>query len=217
MRRGWRIVTALTATMVALVAMAPPASAATVGLEATGGTLIPSGGPIFGIYYDFGPADEEAPCAKPSSLQLDTDSPAAGQWALSGTTTQLLRLGTPPAGPWYQLDHTIMGTGTYSGTTSPYSLATTAPWRLTFLTRVYELDAGCEKDVQKCVIAARVVVTSGSYTGTLPASASGDTMTFSGSTNIAGGLAFNTSSCAAPWVAFNGQHATLTNLTLEVV
>lgn len=202
------------AIVVVVLSAAAPASAATVGVEATGGTLGPGPDPWWiPPPFEFAP-DEDPPCPpKPSTLTLATDVPAAGQWELSGTTSRFMQLGG--SGPHYQIDHTVLGRGTYSGTTSPYSTATTGTTHLIVQTRIYMVDQDCDKDDLKCIVTTRVVGT-GTYAGTLPATSPGDTMTLAGSSNRPGGIGFIAQQCSAPWVAMNGVQAYLNGFTVVV-
>jgi len=203
-----KVVVALASVLALFVISANPAAAAgPFNIDITGGFLTAAGNT-----FDLTPGSQGTPPCSPkaSTLVLNTDTPAAGQWTVTGTFTTFFRLGTPPSGPWYQADITINAKGTYSGS-SPYTLATAASQHLTFQARVYQVDTGgsCAKDVLKCIIAGRAVSSAGSYTGTLPASAVGDTGSLTASTGNAGGLNMVTSSCAAPFVAWNGQVASL--------
>ena len=189
------------ATVVAVVAgLAGPAWAVTVNVEATGGTLAP--GPPFGGPFELGPGAGWPPCeAKPTTLRLATDTPAVGRWTLTGGFTRFFQTGTPPAGPWYQVDYEVLsGTGTYAGSAAPYVLATSAPYHLFLRLRIYNVGDGdtCAKDALACTLHGRWVATSGPYSGTLPSSASGDVATLSLATNTAGGLNLNVSSCWRP-------------------
>jgi len=214
-----KLVVALASALALLAVLASPASAVSVDMEVGGGTLV-----VAGNTFDLTPGPgggEESPCAdNPNTLALNTDTPSAGRWTVTGGFSVSFRLGTPPAGPWYKADIIINGSGTYSGSAPTYTLATASPNHLTFQVRLYEVGVGdCAKDASnlKCIVAGRAVSTSGTFSGTLPSPSVGDSATVSGSTNVAGGLALVTSSCSAPFVSWNGQHATLTGLVLNVV
>lgn len=205
------------ATVVAMFAVfASPASAAgPFPIDVTGGTLVAAGNT-----FDLTPGSGEIPpCPdKDSTLVLNTDTPAVGSWTVTGGFTSFFQLGTPPSGPWYQADFIVNGRGTYSGSAPSYTLTTSATPHLTFQVRIYEVDGpvgNCTKNLLRCVIAGRAVGT-GTYNGTLPSSATGDTAVFNAATNNPGGLNMVTSSCAAPFVSWNGQSAVLTGLTMQV-
>lgn len=215
-----RVVSALATAAVLLAVSVSPAAAVTVDVEATGGTLLP--GAPFGRPFELGPDDGTAPCEdKPTTLQLATDTPGAGQWTVTGGFTRFLRLGNPPTGPWYQVDYEVLaGTGTYSGSGSPYTLATSGPGHLILRMRIYAVDSDggtCAKDRLLCTVLGRWVSTSGSFTGTLPSPAIGDVATLSLTTSTTGGLNLAAMQCSAPWTALNRQVSTITGLTLEVV
>lgn len=170
--------------------------------------------------------------SKPDNLYFYTDADAAptagpGRWSVNGlkapappttnpvaTFTTFFRLGTPPSGPWYQADFQVRADGTYALTApNTYNLTGT----LTFSVRIYELNTAtplCPKNTLRCIVNGRFGITTGTYNGTLPASAVGDTAVINASTAAAGGLSLVTASCVAPFTALNGTTATLTGLTL---
>jgi len=219
MHRTKKLTLAAVAAVALLIGLATPAAAGgPYPLEVTGGTL----NTVLGT-FDLTPGSQGTPpCPeKASTLALRTDndaSPAgANRWSVGGTFSGQFRLGTPPAGPWYQADFTVVANGTYAANPTPppdYFLTGT----VTVQVRIYELNpATCLKDTLKCIIAGRFVITSGEFNGTLPNSAVGDTAVLDGSTGVPGGLALVTSSCSAPFVAANGSNATLVDLTMEHV
>jgi len=201
----------LALTLLGIVGWSPPASAATVDLDVSAATITIAGN-------TFSLNDTGGPCPKADTLQLVTDSPSAGQLTLTGGWTSVLRLGTPPSGPWYQIDVSVLtGTMSYSGGPSSYAVATVAPNHLILRMDIYEVGEGdCAKDDRKCVLHGRFVSTTGTYTGALPAAASGDTLSLSAATNVAGGLNMVVSTCNAPWVSWAGQSATLNPFSFVV-
>lgn len=219
------------------------AAAMAVVLLVTGGTPAGAGGPYpldltggsvltaLGSWFDFDltPTQGVPPCptdpTKPEDLRLYTDADAyptagPGRWTIGGapggfgTATSFMRLGTPPTGPWYQVDHTFIGFGTYAANATPppdFILSGS----MTIQMRIYELDLStCAKTNLKCVLAGRFGITSGSYTGTLPVAGAGDAISIAGSTSAPGGLNLYATSCSAPWVALSGSAATLSGMTL---
>lgn len=217
-----QLVVALASALALLAVLATPSAAVSVDVEVGGGTLV-----VAGNTFDLTPGGggggggEDPPCAdNPNTLALNTDTPSAGRWTVTGAFSVQFRLGTPPSDPWYKADITIIGSGTYTGGGSPYTLATAAPNHITFQVRLYEVGANdCAKDSSnlKCVIAGRAASTSGTFVGALPTPAVGNTATVSGSTSAPGGLPMAASSCSAPFVSWHGQHATLSSLVLTVV
>lgn len=216
-----RLVAASVVALALLAGLASPAWAASVTMEVSGGTLVVAGNTFDLTPGGGGGGGEEPPCAaNPTTLALNTDTPSVGRWTVTGGFSVSFRLGNPPSGPWYKADIVISGSGTYAGSAPTYTLATAAPTHLTFQVRLYEVGTDdCAKDAAnlRCIIAGRAASTAGSFTGTLPTPSPGHSATVSGATNAPGGLALVTSSCSAPFVAWNGQHATLTGLGLVVV
>jgi len=204
------------ASILALFALSatPAGAGGPYPFTVTGGTLVAAGNS-----FDLTPGGGGGgtpPCAdKADTTALSASgNAAAGTWSISGSFTTFFRLGTPPAGPWYQADITLVGAGSYTANPTPpppYLLATTGPNHLTFQARIYEVPP-CDKSVLKCIITGRLAGT-GTFTGTLPNAVSGDTFTFNAATNNPGGLNMVTSSCGAPFVSWNGQVATVTALT----
>jgi len=215
-----KLLVALAAALTLLAVLASPSSAVSVDMEVGGGSLVVAGN-TFDLTPGGGGGGEDPPCPdNPNTLALNTDTPSAGRWTVTGGFSVQFRLGTPPSGPWYKADITIIGSGTFTGASSPYTLATASPNHITFQVRLYEVGVDdCAKDSSnlKCVIAGRAASTSGSFVGTLPSPSVGDAATVSGSTSVPGGLPLAASSCSAPFVAWHGQHATLTGLVLNVV
>jgi hypothetical protein len=198
----------LVLTLLGIVGWSPPASAATTDLDVAAVTMTVAGNQI--------PLDDPGgPCPKADTLQLVTDSPSAGRLTLTGGWTSVLRLGTPPSGPWYQIDVSVLaGTLSYSGGPSTYALATVAPNHLILRIDIYEVGVGdCAKDDLECRLTARFLSTSGTYTGTLPATATGDTLSLTASTAAPHLFA---ATCSAPWVAWSGQPATLNPFSFVV-
>ncbi|HMJ74738.1 MAG TPA: hypothetical protein VK507_02140 [Iamia sp.] len=204
------------AALALLVAHATPASANTVSLEVTSGTLT-----VAGNSFDLTPeAGNEPPCEeKVDDVEATFD--ANGTWTMTGSTWSFYyQLGTPPSGQWYQFDFQLLAAnGTWSGASSPYTLTSTAPNNVIVRATIYRVATGnCEKDDVACVLFARAVVTGGStFTGTLPTAVAGDFATINMATNVAGGSNLNVASCSAPFVSFAGQSATVTGMVLTML
>jgi len=226
---GRKLAVAIATTLaLCFVFYASPALAAgPFPITITGGSLTAAGNTFSLVADPLNPP----PCPlpghppKPNTLALNTDTPVAGQWTVTGVFTAYFRLGTPPAGPWYQADITINARGTYAAHPPPvppdYDLATVgAPNpHLTFQARIYELASNpvtCAKDNLKCIIVGRMAGT-GTFTGTLPNAVALDSGTLTASSAPAPpGQNMVTSSCAAPFVAWNGQVVSVTGLAFQV-
>ncbi|HEV7723199.1 MAG TPA: hypothetical protein VGO60_18045 [Iamia sp.] len=198
----------LVLTLLGIVGWSPPASAATADLDVTAATITIAGN-------TFSLKDTGGPCPKADTLQLVTDSPSAGRLTLTGGWTTAFRWGNPPAGQWYQIDISVLtGTIAYSGGPSTYALATVAPNHLILRMDVYEVAEGdCVKDDVACVLHVKLSST-GTYTGTLPAAATGDTLSLPAAMSVAPHVAV--SSCKAPWVSWAGQTASLNPFSFVV-
>jgi len=234
---GRKLAVAVATTLALCFALsaAPAPAAGPFNIEVTGGTLTAAGNA-----FDLTPGSGGTPpCPGPldppkvSTLAFRTDTPAAGQWTVTGMFSTFFQLGTPPAGPWYQADITINALGTYTAKAPPnppdYNLATIAGANppnppnsphLTFQARIYEIGTGdCAKDASnlKCIIAGRTAGT-GTYTGTLPNAAVNDTALLNvNSQPSPPGLNMVTSSCAAPFNMWGGQPVSIANLGMKVI
>jgi hypothetical protein len=151
-----------------------------------------------------------APCPpRASTLSLFTDNdatpPGIGRWSTSGGFATQIQVG----GIWYQVDFTMTMSGTYTANPMPppnYFMAGT----ILFQMRFYQLaPPNCAKNNLRCTATGRMVITQGSYFGTLPNAGPMDWMNLQATTNAVGGLPLVVMNCAPPFVALAGTHATL--------
>lgn len=211
---------AIAAALGLFLAFASPASANTVGVEITGGSLTAAGNT-----FDLTPGSGGTPPCPEKADNINatfTGTSASGTWSLTGATwSSFFQLGTPPSGPWYQADFSIVsGNGTYAATggSPAFSLSSTGPNHLIAQVRVYQVDSGgtCAKDLLKCTITVRLQLTAGSsyVQNSLPTAVTGDDAVINAS-SISPHI--SVSGCSAPFVSWAGQTATLNGLALQVL
>ncbi|HEV7723169.1 MAG TPA: hypothetical protein VGO60_17895 [Iamia sp.] len=195
------LVVAVATTLALLLVHSSPASASTVPVQ-IGGWATAAGNVI---ELNPGGGAETPPCSeKFDSTSFTASSP--GTWTLTGSFSRFFQLGWPPSGQWYQADFLILSaSGTYSGSSPSYFLATGAPNHMVFRIRMYLVGAGhCEKDNLACTITSRVVG-QGHFDGTLPSPSAGHIGYISAASNNAGGNNMVVSGCTAPFVSWAGQ------------
>ncbi|HMJ78573.1 MAG TPA: hypothetical protein VK507_21495 [Iamia sp.] len=206
-----RTLTGVAAIAVALVVIvgsaAPAAATGPHPLDVPGAQMV-----MAGLTIDTLPGDQGTPpCTQPAdSLNLFAYGPPASRWTMSGGFSELFQLGNPPSGAWYQADFSILSAlGTYAaGGPANYLFNSSGPNHVTMQVRIYAIPP-CDRSVLRCVISMRMVMLNGYYTGTLPAVASGNQLSFTLTTNFTGGTPMSVSSCSAPFVSWGGQHASM--------
>jgi len=215
-----RGVVALATALCLFLVLATPASANTVSLTITGGTLTAAGN-TFNLAPGGGgggtpPCDEKA-----DTLQAEfLGNVNAGTIRLFGGWSSMFQLGTPPSGQWYQADFTISNSAnpqfTYALTAAGpptwfYNVASIAPLHLIIRADIYRIAAGdCAKDDLACTVNVRV-----SFTGTLQSASALPTYT-PGSATLNGTSVGNmtVANCSAPFASWNGQPASVSGMTL---
>jgi hypothetical protein len=164
--------------------------------------------------FDLTPGSQGSePCPeKTSTLKFTTT--AGGGWSAGGSFARQFQFPSG-SGIWFQIDFTfLLGSGgTWSGTGPTYPLTgvLAISKRVTFIGSASNPD--CTKTNVMCQAINGVFAVTGTYTGTLPATRSGDQITFNGSTIIP----LQTGSpCGPPWVAAGGTNATLSPLSMTI-
>jgi len=218
---------ALATALCLFLALATPASANTVSLTITGGTLTAAGN-TFSLSGTVG----TPPCIeKPDNLQAevlgDVNSgtvrlfgPSAPPTPVPPAWSSMFQLGTPPTGQWYQADFLIANqTATQFSyalssagpPTWTYNVGSTAPNHLILQARIYRIGPGdCVKDDLACIVNVRMALT-----GTLTSTTALPTLTTGGVT-LSGASVGNmtVASCSAPFASWAGQTASVAGLTL---
>jgi hypothetical protein len=189
--------------------LAAPASANTVALTITGGSLTAAGNT-----FDLAPGGgnpNTPPCSEKADALNGTWN-AGGTGSLSGGWSSMFQLGTPPTGQWYQADFTVLsGNFTWALTSAgpptwTYSLASAAPNHLILQVKLYRIPS-CAKTDLACTITVKLTVS-----GTMTSTTALPTYT-PGSINItATSVAphMSVSGCSAPFVSWAGQTASAT-------
>jgi hypothetical protein len=198
---------AIAATLSLVLLSAPPASASTVAVTITSGTLTAAGNT-----FDLAPGGgNPPPCsAKSGTLSLTTNF--GGTASLTGAWSTMFQLGAPPQGQFYQADFTILtGAMTWATVTSgppvwTYAVASSAPNHIIFQARIYRIASGsCAKTDLGCIITVKVnsIGDLESYTA-LPTYTPGSIML--NVSSVAPHM--SVLSCSAPFVSWAGQTVT---------
>jgi hypothetical protein len=187
----------------------PAAAGGPYPLGVTSGTLTTTIGD-----FNLAPGSSGTPpCPEKAGTLALTTAASPNTWSVTGAFNGRFQF---PAGSgnWYQADFTMLpgSGGSWSGTSSPYALTGSVGIQV----RIYQLQlaggpVNCAKTNLRCIITAAFSVT-GSFTGTLPTAAVGDTAVISGTT----AAPLVTSSCSPPWNSVGGTNATLTSLTMAL-
>jgi hypothetical protein len=194
------------------LAMATPASANTVNLTITGGTLTAAGN-TFGLAPGSNP--NTPPCTVPASGPTATFN-AGGTGVLGGTWKSTFQLGTPPTGQWYQADFSVLAgafTWTQTGAGPPtwtYSIASAAPNHFIFRVVISRIPP-CDKSDVVCTLTVKMTAT-----GTVTSTTALPTYTPGSITINATSVAphISVSGCSAPFASWAGQTASIAGLTL---
>jgi len=218
---------ALATALCLFLALATPASANTVALTITGGSLTAAGNT-----FSLGGTVGTPPCTeKPDNLQAEflgnanagtirLFGPSAPPTPVPAAWSSMFQLGTPPTGQWYQADFFILNqtvpqfnyTLTAAGPpTWTYNVASIAPNHLILQVRINRIATDdCVKDDLACIVNVRM-----SLTGTLTSTTALNTFTPGGIT-VSGASVGNmtVASCSAPFASWAGQPASVTGLTL---
>jgi hypothetical protein len=198
---------AVAAALSMVLLPAPPASANTVAVTTTGGTLT-----LAGNIFDLTPGGGGTPpCSEKADAQTITFN-AGGTGTRAGTESTMFQL----AGQWYQADYTIL-TGAFiwttTGTGPPTWTATmvsAAPNHLIWQARVYQIPS-CAKTDLACVMTVKMT-----WNATVTSPTALPTYTPGGITLNAASVAphIAVASCSAPFPSWAGQAASISGLTL---
>ncbi|HMJ77538.1 MAG TPA: hypothetical protein VK507_16285 [Iamia sp.] len=219
---------ALATALCLFLALATPASANTVSLTITGGTLTAAGNT-----FPLGPGGGNPPPCPEKADNLKVEvlgnefagtvrffGPSAPPTPVPPAWSSMFQLGTPPTGQWYQADYFILNQTTpqvtYAVTTAGpptwiYNVASFGPNHIILQARIYRIATDdCAKDDLACVVNVRIA-----FTGTLTSTTDLDTFTLGGIT-ISGASVGNmtVASCSAPFASWAGQPASVTGMTL---
>jgi hypothetical protein len=191
---------------------ATPASANTVAVTITGGTLTAAGN-TFGLAPGSNP--NTPPCAeKADALNVTWNVGTTGQ--VTGAWSSMFQLGTPPSGQWYQADFGVLaGNFTWAQTaigppTWTSSMTSAGPNHLILRINIYRIPS-CAKTDLACTITVKFT-----FTGTATSSTVWPTYTPGSITINASSVAphIAVASCSAPFASWAGQTASATiNLT----
>jgi len=204
---------ALASALCLFLVLATPASANTVSVAVTGGSLTAAGNT-----FDLGPNGPAGPCEdKADTLQAEF---GATSIRLFGGWSSQFQLGTPPSGQWYQADFSISNPATAQFTaglssagppTWTYNVATVAPLHLIIKVDIYRIGTDdCVKDDLACTVNVRM-----SFTGTLTSTTALATYTPGGATlNGASVGNMTVANCSAPFASWAGQSASVSGMTL---
>jgi hypothetical protein len=203
---------AIAAALTMFLALGTPASANTVAVTITGGTLTAAGN-TFGLAPGSNP--NTPPCAeKPDNLNVTFN--AGGTGSIAGTWSSMFQLGTPPSGQWYQADFQVLAgnfTWTQTGAGPPTwtaSVASAAPNHLIIRATISRIPP-CDKTDVVCIITVKLT-----FTGTATSTTAWPTYTPGGITINGSSVAphISVASCSAPFASWAGQTASVTGMTL---
>jgi hypothetical protein len=203
----------IAAALTMFLALGTPASANTVAVTITGGSLTAAGNT-----FDLAPGGGNTPPCDEKADALNATFNAGGTGSITGSWSSMFQLGTPPSGQFYQADFTVLaGAFTWTLTSAgpptwTYSVASTAPNHLIIRANIYRIASGsCAKTDLACTITVKL-----SFTGTVTSTTALPTYTPGSITITAASVSphIAVASCSAPFASWSGQTASATmNLT----